>query len=453
MAAFAAAVPAANAGVVVNGPSGVGDPFFPKSGNGYYQVDSYNLRLRYSPRSDVLRARTKLDAVVETPGLPLGRFNLDFRGPRIKALTVDGARAGYVRQGQELVITPDTPLADGAPFTVVVRYAGKPRQVVDPDGSREGWTKTADGAVALGEPRGSPTWFPANDHPIDKASYRIRVTTPRPVIGISNGRLVDRRRHGRMITTVWQEDGPMASYLALVAIGTFRLDRGHRIAGVPYLGAIDRVFRARVVRILRQRSRRAQRFLPQIAGPYPFAATGGVIDPSGLGFALETQGRPYYPDPPSQDLVVHELAHQWFGNSLSPAQWDEIWLNEGFATYMEWLYAEDRGGQTAQQRFNELHSRPASDTTFWNPPPAAVPGPEKLFDDAVYERGAMALQVLRVEVGDPDFFAILEQWATENAGGAVTTEGFRAKVAAVTGAPVPPLFDQWLTEPGKQPAP
>ena len=206
VAAFAVSAPAADAGVTVNGPSGVGDPFFPKSGNGYYQVDSYNLRLRYNPRSDVLRARTRIEAVVDSPGPALARFNLDFRGPRIKALAVDGSRASYVRQGQELVITPDTPLADGTPFTVVVRYAGKPKLVTDPDGSREGWLKTADGAVALGEPRGSPTWFPANDHPTDKASYRIRLTTPRPVIGISNGRLIERRRNGRSITTVWRED-------------------------------------------------------------------------------------------------------------------------------------------------------------------------------------------------------------------------------------------------------
>jgi aminopeptidase N len=426
----------------------VGDPFFPQSGNTGYQVDHYDLRLRYSPRTDKLRARARIEATVDTGGAPLGRFNLDYRGPRIKALRVDGAKAGYRRAGQELKITPDSPLSDGAGFVVVVRYAGKPKQVTDPDGSKEGWTKTSDGAIALGEPRGSPTWFPCNDHPTDKASFRIAITTPRPAFGISNGLLVDQSRRGRRKTTVWVENGPMATYLALVAIGRFRIDRG-REAGHRFLYAADSTLPARAIRRLRQRSRRAHGMLEDVAGAYPFAATGGVIDPSDLGYALETQGRPYYPGPPSQDLVVHELGHQWYGNSVSPALWEEIWLNEGFATYMEWLYAERHGGPSAAEKFDQLYAdHGEGDSAFWNPPPAEVPGPEQLFDLTVYNRGAMALQVLRELVGDDDFFEILEEWATDNAGGNVTTDDFRAKITQVHGG-VPVLFEDWITDQGR----
>ena len=444
--------PGAGAGLVVEGDSGVGDPFFPLSGNGGYQVSSYDLRLNYSPRSDRLRARTRIEATVETSGAFLGRFDLDYRGPAIKALQVEGAPADYERQGQELIISPAAPLDDGATFTVAVRYAGKPKQLTDSDGSKEGWTKTPDGAVALGEPRGSPTWFPCNDHPTDKASYRIRITTRKPAIGISNGRLVDRKRAGKRVTTTWREEGPMATYLALVAIGKFRVDRG-RMDDSQYLGAVDRDLGSATLKSLRQRSRRAHAFLPTVAGEYPFAATGGVVDPAGLGYALETQGRPYYPSRPSQDLVVHELAHQWFGNSVSPAVWPDIWLNEGFATYMEWLYEEDRGGRTAAQRFNQLYKgHSAGDSAFWNPPPAQVPGPAQMFDDTVYDRGAMALQVLRELVGEADFDEIILEWVTENAGTAATTGDFVAKVAEVNGS-TPSLFEDWLFEQGKQPDP
>jgi aminopeptidase N len=437
----------------VDGDSGVGDEFFPLSGNTGYDVDHYDLRLNYSPRTDRLRARALLEATVDTGGGPLGRFNLDYRGPAIKALEVDGAPADFERQGQELVITPAAPLADETQFELAVRYAGKPKQVTDPDGSEEGWTKTRDGAVALGEPRGSPTWFPCNDHPTDKASYEIEITVPKPAIGISNGRLTGRDRTGKRVTTRWVEEGPMASYLALVAIGEFRTDRA-QVDGHRYLGAVDPRFSRSALRSLLKRSRRAHRFLPTIAGEYPFAATGGVTDPTGLGYALETQGRPYYPSPPSQDLVVHELAHQWFGNSVSPAAWEEIWLNEGFATYMEWLYEDERGGRTAQQTFNRLYSSHGpGDSGFWNPPPAQVPGPEQLFDETVYDRGAMALHVLREEVGVPDFFQILLEWAIENEGGDVTTADFREKIQDVTGEPAPDLFDDWLDDPGKPAAP
>ncbi len=447
--AFAAAPAQAGAGVV--GGDGVGDPFFPQAGNGGYDAERYDLRLRYSPRTDKLRARARIEATAVTGGGALGRFNLDYRGPRIKRLRVNGAAADFARDGQELVITPDAPPADGAGFEVVVRYAGKPRQATDPDGSKSGWTKTRDGAIALGEPQGSPSWFPCNDHPTDKASFRITITTPRPALGISNGLLVDRKRRGRKVTTVWEEDGPMATYLALVAIGKFRLDRGN-LAGHPYVAAADRTLRPKALRNLRQRSRRAHGLLEDVAGAYPFEATGGVIDPSDLGYALETQGRPYYPEPPSLDLVVHELGHQWYGNSVSPARWDEIWLNEGFATYLEWLYTERHGGTSAAQRFDQLYAdHGAGDDTFWNPPPADVPGPEQLFDRTVYVRGAMALQVLRELVGEENFFEILREWATENAGGNVTTADFRAKITQVNGG-VPVLFEDWITDPGK-PAP
>ena len=444
--------PAASAGGDgVNGPPGVGDPLFPKSGNGFYDVSDYDLRLNYSPRTDRLRAAARIKATVETPGPPLRRFNLDYRGPKIKSLEVDGRRADRRRNGQELIITPRQPLANGVEFRVRVLYAGKPRQLTDPDGGKEGWTKTPDGAIALGEPRGSPAWFPCNDHPTDKATYRIKLVTPGSVVGISNGRLV-RSRRGHRSVTVWRQAQPMATYLALAAIGKFRIDRG-TMAGARYLGAVQRNLGQRALKRLRMRSRRAHRFLPGVAGPYPFDATGGVVDPSNLGYALETQGRPYYPGPPSQDLVVHELAHQWFGNSVSPADWSEIWLNEGFATYMEWLYAEARGGPTAQQRFNQLYeSHGPGDSGFWNPPPGQVPGPQKLFDNTVYDRGAMALQVLRHEIGDEDFETVLEEWATENEGGTVTTADFRAKIVAVAGT-VPPIFDQWLDQTGRPPAP
>ncbi|MDQ3730186.1 MAG: M1 family peptidase, partial [Actinomycetota bacterium] len=240
----------------------------------------------------------------------------------------------------------------------------------------------------------------------------------------------------------------MASYLALAAIGEFRVDKGE-VAGLPYVGAVDRNLGESVVDDLRERTEVAHEFLETVAGPYPFTATGGIVDPSSLGFAMETQSRSYYPGPPNQQLVIHEVAHQWYGNSVSVNRWKEIWLNEGFATYMEWLYEEEEGGESAAERFERIYAQNGPSSSIWNPPPADPGGPENLFAGSVYDRGALALQVLRQEIGNSDFREVLERWATENEYGTADTQALYELIEDVTHNPRPDEFDEWLYEPGK----
>ena len=456
-AALAAGAPSAGAGVGHQGADGVGDPFFAQMGNGGYQVDRYNLRLRYRS-SGRIRARVRAQAIANTddglptPGLPLERFNLDYRGPEIESVEVNGAPAGFERDGQELVITPAAPIGDGQEFEVQVRYSGRPQRVENPDGTSDGWTATEDGAVALGEPQAVPTFVPVNDHPTDKASWRVKLIVPRKRWGVSNGVLQSVDRTPKARKTVWEQAEPMASYLALITIGRYRVDR-RDLGGRPYFAAVDRGYGAWVLDKLRRQTRKATNFLETVAGPYPFSATGVVVDPSGLGFALENQTRSYYPSPPSMDLVVHEVAHQWFGDSVSVAEWDEIWLNEGFATYMEWLYSEERGKRSAASFFDLEYTQRPQHWSFWNIPPAAPPDASKLFASPVYVRGAMALQVLRELIGDEEFDQVLLRWATENANGNVTTQDLYNLIEDVTNADTPELFDAWLYDSGRPQAP
>lgn len=436
------------------GDKGVGDAYFPKMGNTGYDVERYDVKLRYRDSRQV-RATTLVEAVADTDdgspatGVPMDRFDLDFRGPKITLLEVNGEKAKFRRKGQELIIAPKTPLPDGEAFTAKVRYEGRPGQILNPDGSRDGWTETKDGVVALGQPQAVPTFLPVNDHPTDKASFEIKLKVPGQLTGISNGVLVERTRTKRSTTTVWRQDEPMASYLAMVAIGRFDVDRG-KVAGIPYVGAVDkRRFTRENLDRLRENTRVAHRFLETVAGPYPFSATGGIADPSSLGFALENQGRSYYPVPPPRQLVIHEVAHQWYGDSVSVAVWREIWLNEGFATYMEWLFEEREGGESVADRFDRIYESTPASAGSWNPPPADPGGPENLFAGSVYDRGAMALQVLREEIGNGDFNEVLKRWAIENADANVTTQDFYDLISEVTGHPRPQSFDDWLYEPGK----
>src|SRR5215211_7770383 len=190
LAAISAWPSFAVAGTASPGSAGLGDPYFPKAGNGGYAVDHYDLRIRYRPGSGHLAGRTTIKA---TATQDLSRFDLDLRGLGPHRGKVNGAEADFAHQGQELMITPTEPLPDGESFKVSVRYGGEPNPVIDPDGAKEGWLHTHDGAVALGEPVGSPAWYPCNDYPTDKASYRFRFVVPRGLVGVGNGSLMSRR--------------------------------------------------------------------------------------------------------------------------------------------------------------------------------------------------------------------------------------------------------------------
>jgi aminopeptidase N len=447
LAVFAAlAAPgAAPAAPPTAGSPGLGDPYYPLAGNGGYDVKHYSLDLDY------VRAGNQLDAtatIVARATQSLSSFNLDLRGFTLSRLTVNGLPATYSRDGQELTVTPRFPLHDGLPFVVRLHYAGEPTEVIDPDGSSEGWVPTADGAFVVNEPQGSPGWYPANDNPRDKATYDFAITVPRGITAIGNGRLLSKRtKHGKT-TWRWFEDSPMAPYLATATNGVFEL-RVDRAGDIPLYHAVDptEVPNGAFDRLAAEAE--IIGFFSDLYGPYPFSTGGGVVDHAPeVGYALESQTKVQYDQTPDPSTVVHETAHQWFGDAVTLTVWPDIWLNEGFATFSEWIYDERHGGPTAQQAFDEQYAVPADDP-FWERPPADLGGPEVLFTDPPYARGAMTLQALRVKVGDATFFAILRDWYRSHRYGNVTTADFIALCEQHSGRQLDAFFDVWLYRPGK----
>lgn len=420
------------------------EPFFPRSGNRGYDVEHYDVSLGYQPRSGVLNARDAIEARATTG---LRRFSLDLDGLKVTSVGVDGEAAEFSRGRGKVKIVPAAPIAKGEAFTVELRYQGVPRKVTDPDGSTEGWYRTEDGAVGVGEPVGTAAWLACNNAPRDKASFDIQITVPAGLKAVSNGRLVSRQNRDGRVRWSWSEPKPMATYLALVDIGDGKLVQGH-VGKLPTWTLID----PRLVRA----SRAAIDSLPEIIrwesriyGPYPFAAAGSVVDVAKLEYALETQTRPIYAFAPDRTTVVHETAHQWFGDSVSLERWPDIWLNEGFATWTQWYFAEQHGGRTAQQVFAGLYRRPASQTGFWDPP-SGHPGQAKnLFAVSTYVRGAMTLQALRDKIGTHDLLLIMRTWATEHRYGHGDIEEFIALAGRVSGEHLRGFFHRWLFERGK----
>jgi aminopeptidase N len=434
------------------GARSAGDPYFPLQGNGGYDVGHYGLTLDYRPASGVLNGVATIDA---TATQALRRFDLDLRRTMaVSSVTVDGQRAAFAQPAelrQELVITPAAPLADGAEFTVVVRYSGVPRPVTDPDGSIEGWVPTEDGAFVVNEPQGSPSWYPCNDTPRDKAGFDVTVTVPKGLTAIANGVLVDTATaHGRT-TYRWSQPRPMSTYLAFVTTGEFQVSTGTTPAGIPYLNAVDPTqagkSRAQLAKLPAMLD-----FFQSVYGDYPWNSGGALVDYAPeVGYALETTTRPEFDSAPDELTLAHEIAHQWMGDDVTLARWRDIWVNEGFAEWSSWYWSEHTGQASAQRFFQRLYATPAKDTGFWNPPPGNPGGPEDLFAGSIYDRGAMTLQALRVKIGkDAAFLDLLRDWVAAHRYGNATTRDF----VAFTEQRFPRLglehfFDVWLYQPGK----
>jgi len=647
--------PIAEAGARVRfspGAAGAGDSYFPLDGNGGYDVQHYGLNITYDPATDVLAGVATIEA---TATKNLSRFNFDFDGLSVLSIRVDGQRATWDRHRGELTITPRDGLGRGTAFVVVVRYDGVPITISDALGI-EGPIRTPDGVLILGQPHGASMWFPANDHPIDKAGFTFDITVPEGLEAVANGVLTGSTTNAGWTTWSWEADDPMASYLAAMAVGEFDV-RAYETDGIRYWDAIDPVllelvaeprsgeqfaisqatnfgykrlthtidvpaeggelsFRVQrdtepfydfffveahtvgqddwttlrderghtgryppcpylvdehpflehyvapspngscetngtsgvwraasglsdgwerwVVDLSRWAGRSVEvslsvasdfllpkhgvfvddvevstgegttsfeddgdeldgwtipgppdgspgnandwivgtaadtppnwgevasdsmarqpeilAFESDVFGAYPFDVAGGVVDDAALGYALEVQTRPIYDkeffdDPVQSDSVfVHELAHQWFGDSVAVEAWRHIWLNEGFATYAEWLWSEHEGIATPQELFDDNYANIPERDPFWALK-IGNPGPSRLFDGAVYVRGAMTLQALRMTIGDQAFFELLRQWYATNAGGHGRTGAFVALAEQISGQELTDLFHQWL---------
>ena len=402
-------------------------------GSTSYRVEHYDLELDYKIGPNRLSARARLTAVAEGE---LERIPLDLAGFVVKGVRVDGRTAKFTHRGGRLVVRPAGPVR-GA-FTVEVRYSGNPRPVASRWGEI-GWDELTDGALVASQPTGAPSWFPCNDRPGDKATYHVSLTTASAYTVLVTGDLVARHTGGSATTWVFERREPTAPYLMSVQIGRYdevELAAGQRIA-VP-----RRLRNAAEYDFGRQPEMMTR--LAEWFGPYPFGEYVVVVTGDDLDDPIEAQGMAIFGANhvdgrrTFERLVVHELAHQWFGNSLTVAGWQHIWLNEGFATYAEWLWSEASGGAPAEEHARDWRSRVATDL------PIGDPGVTRLFDEQVYKRGALTLHALRGRVGDAVFFGLLRSWAQEHAHGTVTTGDFVAHAERAAGFPLCEDFAAWL---------
>jgi aminopeptidase N len=436
---------------------GIGDPYFPKLGNSGYDSLHYTLDLTADMDANTISGTVTLEARATRD---LTTFNLDFDGFTISAITVDGAPAQYDRNGTELSITPASSLANGQTFTAAVAYHGKPKSR---GGGTEaiferGWTRYDTGVFVASEPAGAHAWFPVNDHPCDKATYTTIITVQKPYVVASNGLLKGTEDKGGWTTYRWEASDPMASYLVTVQIADFVVEEQQGPNGLPIRNYYPRGEGGDDPGAVFKRTPEMIEYFSQVFGPYPLEAYGVAVADEDLFFALETQtmslfGRNFLGGGSGgfegEATVAHELSHQWFGDSVSLERWKDIWLNEGFATYAQWLWAEHTSGQSALLR--QVRSAYESVDNA-EPPPPGDPPQDDLFNMGVYIRGGLVLQALRVEVGDDAFFRTLKTYAERYRHTNASTAEFIAVAEEQSGKQLDDLFNAWLYDPKLPPA-
>jgi aminopeptidase N len=445
------------------GDPGIGDSYFPTLGNGGYDVTHYTIDLDADLNSGEISGSVTIAAEATEA---LSAFNLDFSGYTIASITLDGDAVDYSREGRELTITPGTPLQAGASFIVDVTYAGIPGEDVDTAGGpvfAEGWTQYTDGVFVASEPAGAANWYPSNDHPLDKATYTFRITVPDGYVVAANGLLEETLEEDDSVTYVWESRYPMATYLATVNIARFTVQESEGPNGLPIRNYFPTALSQRGEDVFARQSDMIALY-NELFGPYPFEAYGSVVANVELGFALETQtlslfGRdilsPFNFGSQAEEVIAHELSHQWFGDSVTPARWQDIWLNEGFATYADALWIEHEYGADALDRYMRgLYS------VIANPRFAAsaiampgLPPPNDLFNTSVYLRGGWTLHALRLEVGDDAFFEILRTYYDRFQYSNVTTQDFVDVAEEVSGENLENFFNRWLYQMAVPPVP
>lgn len=434
-----------------NGSDGIGDPYFPQLGNGGYDAQHYTLDLTWDANKNTLGGTVSMLAKAYTN---LARFNLDFGGFVVTHILVDGKEAAFFRDGRELEITPAQPLNQDETFETEITYNGTPGDGVNDyyDVFARGWTRFSGGVYVASEPDGASFWYPVNDHPLDKATYTIKMTVPDEYTVAANGQLQEVVDNPDPTSTyIWETRDEIASYLVTIGIGKFSVTKSATNDGIPIRNYFPSDQAAELNATFGDFPKMIT-YYESIFGAYPFEAAGALVVDTKLSFALENQtlilfgkdiavGRTN-----AQTVIAHELAHQWFGDSVSLIQWRDIWLNEGFATYASMLWLEHTHGQTALIRQMDTYYNVLKNQVTELAGPARPPQKD-LFNTEVYLRGAWTLHALRLKIGDALFFKIMRTYYDRFKYGNATTTDFTNVATEISKQDLKEFFFNWLNNP------
>ncbi|MDA0165211.1 M1 family metallopeptidase [Solirubrobacter ginsenosidimutans] len=441
------------------GAAGIGDRLFPKLGNGGYDVQHYDIALNYAtaaPSQGIDGTVTITAKATQS----LSRFDLDFAGDSVGSIAVNDQPATFSRADQDLVITPAQPLPKGKPFVVTVSdYKAHPKRPSGDNILNNAFIVTPDGSATLPQPSGAHVFLPSNDHPRDKATFTFRLDVPDGETAVANGDLESQTSAGGRTTFVYQQQQPMATELIQLAVGSYKLiDRGVQ-DGVHVRDVVAPSLEPLLADKLPVEIDQLA-WLKARVGAYPFSSYGSFVVDAAIGASLETQSLSIFDREVFQGslgtwptTMLHETAHQWFGDSVSPHEWSDVWLNEGHATYYQWSYAAEHGEIKADAGVSDTFAGTLKSYyelgDFYRQKIEPVARPKssafkQLFSAQQYFGGAVALYALRQKVGETTFRKIERAWVTRYAGKSASTADYIALASKVSGKHLGPFLHDWL---------
>jgi aminopeptidase N len=421
--------------------SSAGDSYMPEIGNQGYDVQHYAIQITLDPSTYYLEATNTIDLVTTMDDLT--QISLDFAGLEISNISVNGKTAAYFREGKKLYIDLPSPASTGEQMQISISYAGEPLQEISPYVpfvDHLGIQYTESMAYIVSEPDGARYWMPVNDHPLDKATYDFKITVPEAYVAVSNGHFVDEVSSDGQSTYTWKLDDPAASSMITIAVGDYV-----RVESTSPKGVILRSY------VTPGNQAAFEEMQPAIGemidwmgeqfGTYPFDEFG-YVEVSDIGASLETQTMVIMSQASLLDeqVLAHEMAHMWFGDYVSLESWGDIWRNEGFATYVSFLWATRDNPQNMEviryKLAKNIEENP-SGHALANPPA------EEMFGSDSYYKGALLVYDLRKEMGDDAFFKGLRNYFEQYGGGAASREEFTAVMEAAAGTDLVSITEQW----------
>jgi aminopeptidase N len=413
---------------------GLGDPIVPTAGNPGYDVRHYSWDLEVDPSSNNLRAKASIRAVALQS---MDRVTLDFSGPRVTGVRLNGETAAHARAQGKLIV--EGPVVEADRFDIEVEYAGMPGPVPSSVGAERGWI-AEPGAIRTVSvlPGDTAVWVPLNDTPLDPATYTLRITVPDPFVVTASGTLAESIEGPGTRTFVWEVALPVTE-VTFVA-GDYRTTRLTGPRGLPIDVAFPADTTAGDIPSLDQVPDMLA-FLRARLGPFPFPSLGLTWVSLFGGGGDSTPGRINLSDF-AEVVVVHELAHQWMGGSVGTASTRDAWLREGIPTYVEVLWTARRGGKEAARSMLEDFQSALGPTTR---PPLEVDDPSDRSDDVTFFRGALVMHALKVEVGERGFFRALRVFFDRFRGTSASTSDFIETVEQVVDRDLTRFFDAWLS--------